>query len=160
MLSQSCLINITKDIYHCYSVCKLLSHGRLFATAWGVAGQAPLSMEFSRQEYWSGLPFTSPGDLPDPGIKPGLPHYRQILNYLSSKGLVSCEPEVRTKIKYVFFLTNRSFPHSSVGRGSICSAGDPGSIPGLGRSLGEGKVKVTQSCLTVTPWTIESDMTE
>ena len=108
------------------------------ATAWGVAGQAPLSMEFSRQEYWSGLPFPSPGDLPDPGIKPGLPHYRQILNYLSSKGLVSCEPEVRTKIKYVFFLTNRSFPDSSVGKGSICSAGDPGSIPGLGRSAGEG----------------------
>ena len=37
---------------------------------WTVARQAPLSMEFSRQEYWSGLPFPSPGDLPDPGIKP------------------------------------------------------------------------------------------
>ena len=36
-----------------------------------VAHQAPLSMEFSRQEYWSGLPFPSPGDLPDPGIEPG-----------------------------------------------------------------------------------------
>ena len=39
------------------------------ATPWTVAHQAPLSMEFSRQEYWSGLPFPSPGDLPDPGIK-------------------------------------------------------------------------------------------
>ena len=38
-----------------------------------VAHQAPLSMEFSRQEYWSGLPFPTPGDLPDPGIKPGSP---------------------------------------------------------------------------------------
>ena len=38
-----------------------------------VACQAPLSMEFSRQEYWSGLPFPSPGDLPDPGIKAGSP---------------------------------------------------------------------------------------
>ena len=38
-----------------------------------VACQAPLSMEFSRQEYWSGLPFRSPGNLPDPGIKPGSP---------------------------------------------------------------------------------------
>ena len=37
---------------------------------WTVPRQAPLSMEFSRQEYWSGLPFPSPGDLPDPGIKP------------------------------------------------------------------------------------------
>ena len=45
--------------------------GILFATPWTAACQAPLSMEFSRQEYWSGLPFPSPGDLPDPGIKPG-----------------------------------------------------------------------------------------
>ena len=40
------------------------------ATPWTVALQAPLSMGFSRQEYWSGLPFPSPGDLPNPGIKP------------------------------------------------------------------------------------------
>ena len=39
-------------------------------TPWPVARQAPLSMEFSRQEFWSGLPFPSPGDLPDPGVKP------------------------------------------------------------------------------------------
>ena len=42
-------------------------------TPWAVACQAPLSMGFSRQEYWSGLPFPSPGDLPDPGIEPGPP---------------------------------------------------------------------------------------
>ena len=42
-------------------------------TSWTVACQAPLSMGFSRQEYWSGLPFPSPGDLPNPGIKPGSP---------------------------------------------------------------------------------------
>ena len=41
-----------------------------FLSLWTVAHQAPLSMEFSRQEYWSGLPFPSPGDLPYPGIKP------------------------------------------------------------------------------------------
>ena len=52
---------------------KPLSHVRLFATPWTVAYKAPLSMEFSRQEYWSGLPFPSPGDLSDPGIKPGSP---------------------------------------------------------------------------------------
>ena len=44
-----------------------------FATSWTVAHQAPLPTEFSRQEYWSGLPFPSLGDLPDPGIEPGFP---------------------------------------------------------------------------------------
>ena len=43
------------------------------ATLWTVACQALLSMGFSRQEYWSGLPFSSPEDLPDPGIEPGSP---------------------------------------------------------------------------------------
>ena len=52
---------------------KLLSRVRLFVTPWTVAYQAPLFMEFSRQEYWSGLPFPSPGDLPDSGIEPGSP---------------------------------------------------------------------------------------
>ena len=52
---------------------KSLSRVQLFATPWTVAYQAPLSMGFSRQECWSGLPFPSPGDLPDPGIEPGSP---------------------------------------------------------------------------------------
>ena len=52
---------------------KSLSRVRLFATPWTVAYQASESMGFSRQEYRSGLPFPSPGDLPDPGIKPGSP---------------------------------------------------------------------------------------
>ena len=52
---------------------KSLSRVRLFATPWTVAHQAPLSMEFSRQEYWSGLPFPSPGDLRKPGIEPRSP---------------------------------------------------------------------------------------
>ena len=47
-----------------------LSRVQLFATLWTVAHQAPLSREFPRQEYWSGLPFPPPGDLPDPGIEP------------------------------------------------------------------------------------------
>ena len=49
---------------------KSLSRVQLFATPWTVAYQAPQFMEFSRQEYWSGLPFPSPRDLPDPGIEP------------------------------------------------------------------------------------------
>ena len=52
---------------------KSLSCVWLSATAWTVVYQASLSMGFSRQEYWSGLPFPSPGDLPDPGIKPRSP---------------------------------------------------------------------------------------
>ena len=50
-----------------------LSRVQFFATPWTVDYQAPSSMGFSRQECWSGLPFPSPGDLPDPGIKPGSP---------------------------------------------------------------------------------------
>ena len=45
----------------------------LFVTPWTVAGQAPLSMRFSRQEYWRGLPFPPPGDVPHPGIEPTFP---------------------------------------------------------------------------------------
>ena len=52
---------------------KSLSLVLLFATPQTVAYQAPRSMGFSRQEHWSGLPFSSPGDLPDPGIEPGSP---------------------------------------------------------------------------------------
>ena len=50
-----------------------LSRVRLFVTPWTVAHQALLSMGFSRQEYWSGLPFPPPGDLPDPGFEPRSP---------------------------------------------------------------------------------------
>ena len=52
---------------------KSLSPVQLFETPWTVTYQAQRSMGFSRQEYWSGLPFPSPGDLPNPGIKPGSP---------------------------------------------------------------------------------------
>ena len=55
---------------------KSLSRVRLFATPWTVAYQAPPSMGFSRQECWSGLPFPSPGDLPDPRTEPGSPALR------------------------------------------------------------------------------------
>ena len=53
-----------------------LSRVRLFATPWTVAYQALPSVGFSRQEYWSGVPFPSPGDLPHPGIKPGSPTWQ------------------------------------------------------------------------------------
>ena len=64
-------------------VCQLLSRVRLFATPRTVAHQASLSMEFCRHEYWGGLPFPSPEELPNPGIEPCLLHGRQILYGLS-----------------------------------------------------------------------------
>ena len=57
-------------LHYIYMLAQSLSCVQHFATLWTVAHQAPLSMEFSRQEYWSGLPFLPPGDLLDPGIKP------------------------------------------------------------------------------------------
>ena len=52
---------------------KMLSHVQLLATSWTAAYQAPPSVGFSRQEYWSGVPFPPPGNLPDPGIEPASP---------------------------------------------------------------------------------------
>ena len=100
----------------------VLSHLQLFTAPWTVAHQAPLSLQFSRQEYWSGLPFPPPRDLPDPGIKPTSP----------------TAPA----------LAGMSFTTESHGKplgagGSDCkesagNAGDPGSIPGLRKYPGEG----------------------
>ena len=60
------LVPVTQESVGCSVV-------RLFATPWTVGLQAPLSVEFSRQEYWRGLPFPSPGDVLDPGIEPMSP---------------------------------------------------------------------------------------
>ena len=78
---------------------KSLSRVQLFATSWTVAYQASPSMGLSRQEYWSGLPFPSPGDLPDPGIKPRsltlqadslpLSHRGGLLGHFGGGGLVA-----------------------------------------------------------------------
>ena len=66
------ILSTTPPLICCYKV-KSLSRVQLFATLWTVAYHAGPSMGFSRQEYWSGLPFPSPGDSPDPGIEPGSP---------------------------------------------------------------------------------------
>ena len=69
MLSSMDIIKSNKRL------CAVLSHSVMSdsATPWTVALQAPLSMGFSRQEYWSGLPCPPPGDLPNPGIQPRFP---------------------------------------------------------------------------------------
>ena len=85
---------------------KLLSRVWLFATSWTVTYQAPQSMEFSRQEYWSVLPFLSLGDLPDPGIQPGSPT-------LQADALRS-EPPGKPPVKEIENHTN----HSS--KGWVC----------------------------------------
>ena len=66
----------------CMYILICLSHVPLFVTPWTVAWQAPLSMGFSRQKHWSGLPFLPPGDLPDPGIEPTLLSIESIENKL------------------------------------------------------------------------------
>ena len=66
-LSKSLVMNYGK------AEVKSLSRVRLFVTPWTVAYRAPPSMGFPRQEYWSGLPFPSPEDLPNPGLEPGSP---------------------------------------------------------------------------------------
>ena len=83
---------------------KPLSRVRPFATPWTVAYQASPSMGFSRQEYWSGLPFPSPGDPPDPGIKPRSPT-------LEADALTSEPTGKPNKIKYPIksFLNTKTF---------------------------------------------------
>ena len=65
---------------------RVFSRVRLSTTPWTVVHQALLSMGFSSKEYWSGLPFPPPGDLPDPGIKPSLLHLLLWLGYLNGGG--------------------------------------------------------------------------
>ena len=77
MLNDTALLGnkqfLVKQYIYYACVLSRFSCVRLFATLWSVVRQAPLSMEFSRQEYWSGLPFPPPGDLPNPGIEPRSP---------------------------------------------------------------------------------------
>ena len=87
-------------------VWKSLSRVQLFATPWTIACHTPLSIGFSRQEYWSGLPFPSPGDLPDPETEATSPvslHCRQILYHLKHQG--------KARHKHGFWLQVRATDH-------------------------------------------------
>ena len=75
----------------------MLSCIQLFVTPWTLAHQAPLSMEFSRQGYWSGLPFPSPGDLRNSGIEPASPaflHWQKILSPAPPKSYLLMQPGI------------------------------------------------------------------
>ena len=110
---------------------KSLSHVWLFANPWTVAYQVSPSMGFSRSEYWSVLPFPSPGDLPDQGSKLGLPHCKQTL--------LPSEPPGKSN-QVMLVLKN---PPASAG-----DARGEGSIPGSGTSPAVVKGNPLQySCL-------------
>ena len=87
--------NFDQSIFIQLSVCVLSCFSRvwLFVTLWTLAHQAPLSVGFSRQEYWDGLPCPSPGHLPDPGLKP---HLLSILHWQTvSWPVVSYQKRIR-----------------------------------------------------------------
>ena len=92
---------------------KLLSHVQFIATLCAVAYQAPWSLEFSRQEYWSGLPFPSPGDLPDPRIEPGSPALQADALLSEPPGKLTLNPDTKGILK-----EERSIPLTYLGNGS------------------------------------------
>ena len=96
-------------------VVELLSHVWLFVTPWTVAYYAPPSMGFSRQEYWSGLPFPSPGDLPGAGIEPRSPALQADSLTIELSGKPSVSTYFKTiliKICFFFFNLTKSFSKS------------------------------------------------
>ena len=105
-----------------------LSRVQLSETPWTVAHKAPLSMEFPRQEYWSELPFPTPGDLPNSGIK-----HVSLASPALAGGFftTSITWEVILYIVCTYFIPNvpvyppTPSPHSSAGKESACNAGDP-----------------------------------
>ena len=135
---------------------------RFFVTPWTVAHQAPLSMEFSRQEYWSGLPFPPPEDLPDPEtepvplmspslqasslplVPPGNPTgpYFGIISFCPFTYVLCRSTWFTGYSKFLnithYYYIQGSFPSGLDGKESACNAGDLGSIPGLGKFPGKG----------------------
>ena len=113
------------------------SHVWLFVTPWTIAHQAPLSMEISRQEYWSGLPCPPPGDLPDPGIKLMSPALQ----------MDSLPAERSGRLYFLGFLDGAVVKNPPA---NAEDARDVGLIPGLGRSPGERNGNPLQySCLGI-----------
>ena len=121
----------------------LCVHDQSYLTLYPIAHQAPLSMEVSRQEYWSGLPFPSPGDFPNPGI--------EVMSLASPAlaGFFTTEPPGKStytcssSIFVYVFIYIYMLPWWLSSKGSACNAGDVGSlISGSGGSPGERNGKV------------------
>ena len=124
-----------------------------FATPWTVAHQAPLSMGFLRQEYWSGLPFPSPGDLPDPGIRPmssalqadsslSEPPEKPAVGKAKRGAGCTCFPNQRETFLALKFNNFSALLTADPGKSCFILSPPPiliSSIPGLGRSPWEGK---------------------
>ena len=109
-----------------WSEVKSFSRVQLFATPWTVAHQAPPSMEFSRQEYWSGLPFPSPGDLPNPGIEARS-------TALQEDSLPTEPPGSPRILEWVAYPFSSGSLQPRNGAGVSCIAGEfffPGELPG------------------------------
>ena len=123
---------------------KSLSRVWLFATPWTVAYQEPQSMGFSRQEYCSGLPFPSPGDRPDPGIEPGLPHRK------TSPGFPQRKKAMAKWGRSLFLSRGGCSPwlDCRVGRG--IAAGAPGEAGGANEPLESTNIRA--SVLPETPF--------
>ena len=90
----------------------VLGHIQLFATLWTGGHQAPLSMGFSRQEYWTGLPFPTPGDLPDPGIEPASPALAGRFSLTALPGEPGYQAEV-TALKRPYWITLACLRHET-----------------------------------------------
>ena len=89
------------NMHTCIAVVQSLSYVWLFVTSWTVAHQVPLSTGFSKQEYWSGLPFPSPGDLPDLGIEPASTALARVFFTTEPLGKPMHELTVHCKEKWV-----------------------------------------------------------
>ena len=118
----------------------MLSHVQLCVTPWTVAHQAPLAMEFSRQEYWSGLPFPSPGDLPNPGTDPASPALADgfPLHHLGSA------TQVHTAIKWWHFDLHPGSETCSVVSDSLWAHGLYSPWNSLGHNTGVGSRSLLQ----------------
>ena len=136
-------------------------------TPWAVAHQLPLSMGYSGEEYWNGLPFPSLGDLPDPGIEPWSPSWAGRFLTAAPPGKPIWILCVHTHTHIYIYIW--MFPGDSDSKESACNAGEQGLIPGSGRFHGEGNGNPLQySCLEDSMYrgawwaTVhkESDMTE
>ena len=124
-----------------------ISHIWLFATLWAVVWQVPLSMGFSRQEYWSGLPCPPPGHLPDPGIKPASPASPALAGRFftteSPGNPVPKTEQAKNTIVAIGIAAKMSKAFSLYFR-SLWFQGDGGGKPRIGREVGSRKNKRAQ----------------